>query len=158
MATSRQPAAKREPLRSTRSEAMRDEEPGRARPRRGGKRTVMEYVNQLPQFLVLLWGLMTDARVAMLDKVLVAGAIAYIVAPVDLIPDFIPFLGQVDDVYLLMLSLRRLMENAGRKVLLSHWKGDPEVLRTMNIRLVIAAAAFFLPRRIRRRLKVIGRV
>ena len=127
-------------------------------PRTGAKRTVMEYVNQLPQFLTLLWGLLTDRRVAVLDKVLVAGAIAYIVTPMDLLPDFIPFLGEVDDVYLLVLSLRRLLENAGRKVLLSHWTGDPETLRTLNLRLVIAAAAFFLPRRIRRRLQVIGRL
>ncbi|HEU4457040.1 MAG TPA: DUF1232 domain-containing protein [Longimicrobium sp.] len=118
----------------------------------------MEYVKQLPQFLSLLWGLMTDPRVAMIDKVLVAGAIAYIVTPMDLIPDFIPFLGEVDDVYLLVMALRRLMENAGRKVLLSHWAGEPEALRTMNLRLVIASAAFFLPRRVRRRLQVIGRM
>lgn len=127
-------------------------------PRTGAKRTVMTYINQLPQFLRLLWGLMTDARVAAMDKVLVAGAIAYIITPIDLIPDFIPFLGEVDDVYLLVMALRRLMENAGRKVLLSHWAGDPEELRTINLRLVVAAAAFFLPRRIRRRLQVIGRV
>lgn len=128
-----------------------------AAPRTGAKRTVAEYAKQLPQFLALLWGLMRDSRVDLVDKVLVAGAIAYIVTPLDLIPDFIPFLGQVDDVYLLVLSLRRLLENAGRKVLLSHWMGDPETLRTMNLHLVIAAAAFFLPRRIRRRLRVIGR-
>lgn len=130
----------------------------RGAPRTGAKRTVMEYVKQLPQFLSLLWGLMTDPRVAMIDKVLVAGAIAYIVTPMDLIPDFIPFLGEVDDVYLLVMALRRLMENAGRKVLLSHWAGEPEALRTMNLRLVIASAAFFLPRRVRRRLQVIGRM
>jgi uncharacterized membrane protein YkvA (DUF1232 family) len=130
----------------------------RPAPRTGARRTVMGYINELPRFLTLLWGLMTDARVAILDKVLVAGAIAYIVTPLDLIPDFVPFLGEVDDVYLLVLALRRLLENAGRKVLLSHWTGDPEALRTLNLRLVIAAAAFFLPRRIRRRLHLIGRV
>ena len=98
-------------------------------PRTGAKRTVMEYVADLPRFLRMLWGLITDARVALLDKLLVAGAIAYIVAPIDLIPDFIPFLGEVDDVYLLVISIRRLMENAGRTVLLSHWTGDPASLR-----------------------------
>jgi uncharacterized membrane protein YkvA (DUF1232 family) len=130
----------------------------RAAPRTGAKQTIMEYAKQLPQFLKLLWGLIRDPRVAMMDKVLVAGAIAYIVTPMDFIPDFIPFLGEVDDVYLLVMALRRLLENAGRKVLLSHWTGAPEALRTLNLRLVIAAAAFFLPRRIRRRLQVIGRV
>jgi uncharacterized membrane protein YkvA (DUF1232 family) len=126
-------------------------------PRTGAKKTVMGYIGELPRFLRLLWGLITDSRVAMLDKLLVAGAIAYIVSPVDLVPDFIPFLGEVDDVYLLVLSLRRLMENAGRAVMLSHWTGDPADLRDFNLRKALMAAAFFLPRRVRRRLRVVGR-
>lgn len=126
-------------------------------PRTGAKRTVMSYIAELPRFLKLLWGLVTDARVEMVDKLLVAGAIAYIVAPIDLIPDFIPFLGEVDDVFLLVLSIRRLLKNAGRAVLLSHWTGHPEDLRQINLEKVLSAAAFFLPRRIRRRLRVMGR-
>jgi uncharacterized membrane protein YkvA (DUF1232 family) len=129
----------------------------RGSPRTGAKKTVMEYIGELPRFLRLLWGLITDPRVAMLDKLLVAGAIAYIVSPVDLVPEFIPFLGEVDDVYLLVLSLRRLMENAGRAVMLSHWSGDPADLRDLNLRKALMAAAFFLPRRVRRRLRVVGR-
>jgi uncharacterized membrane protein YkvA (DUF1232 family) len=126
-------------------------------PRTGAKRTVMGYVAELPRFLRLLWGLITDSRVAMVDKLLVAGAIAYILMPLDMIPDFIPFLGEVDDVYLLVVSLRRLIENAGRSVLLAHWTGDPAELRDLNLQKALLAAAFFLPRRIRRRLRVVGR-
>jgi uncharacterized membrane protein YkvA (DUF1232 family) len=126
-------------------------------PRTGAKRTIMSYISELPRFLRLLWGLMTDGRVAMLDKLLVAGAIAYIVTPIDLIPDFIPFLGEVDDVYMLVVALRRLLENAGRSVLLSHWSGNPSDLRDLNLQKALLAAAFFLPRRIRRRLRVVGR-
>lgn len=126
-------------------------------PRTGAKQTVMGYVSQLPKFLRLLWGLVTDPRVALMDKLLVAGAMAYIVMPVDMIPDFIPFIGEVDDVYLLVISLRRLLKNAGRTVLLSHWTGDPADLRELNLQKVLVAAAFFLPRRVRRRLRVMGR-
>jgi uncharacterized membrane protein YkvA (DUF1232 family) len=125
-------------------------------PRTGAKRTVMNYIAELPRFLRLLWGLLSDPRVNMVDKLLVGGAIAYIVAPIDWIPDFIPFLGEVDDVYLLVLSLQRLMQNAGKAILLSHWTGDPADLRAFNLRKALMAAAFFLPRRMRRRLRVIG--
>lgn len=125
-------------------------------PRTGAKKTVMNYVAELPRFLRLLWGLITDVRVATIDKLLVAGAIAYIVTPLDWIPDFVPFLGEVDDVYLLVLSLQRLMTNAGPAVLLSHWTGDPADLRAFNLRKALMAAAFFLPRRMRRRLRMIG--
>lgn len=126
-------------------------------PRTGTKRTVMSYIAELPNFVRLLWGLVRDSRVEIVDKLLVAGAIAYILAPIDLIPDFIPFLGEVDDIYLLVLSIKRLIQNAGRSVLLSHWSGDPSALRDMNLEKVLMAAAFFLPRRVRRRLRVMGR-
>ena len=140
--------------------------PGRARtdplvegaPRTGAKRTVMYYVKQFPAYLRLLAGLLTDRRVAMLDKLLVAGAMAYIIMPIDLIPDFIPFFGEIDDLYLLIFALQRLIANAGRSVLLSHWSGAAEDLADLNLKAAISAAAFFLPRRIRRRLRVIGRM
>lgn len=126
-------------------------------PRTGAKRTVVYYIKQLPAYLRLLGGLLTDRRVLSLDKLLVAGAIAYILMPIDVIPDFIPFLGEVDDVFILVMALQRLVENAGRNVLLAHWTGAPEDLADLNLREALAAAAFFLPMRIRRRLKVIGR-
>jgi uncharacterized membrane protein YkvA (DUF1232 family) len=134
-----------------------EEEQSAPAPRTGAKRTVVHYIRQLPHFLRLLFGLMTDPRVAAIDKLLVVGAIAYIVTPIDLIPDFIPFIGEVDDVYLLVIALQRLISNAGRFVLLDHWGGDRQDLADLNLRGALAAAAFFLPRRIRRRLRVIGR-
>jgi uncharacterized membrane protein YkvA (DUF1232 family) len=126
-------------------------------PRTGAKRTVLYYMKQLPAYLRLLGGLLADRRVNIVDKLLVAGAMAYIVMPVDLIPDFIPFIGEVDDVFILVLALQRLISNAGRNVLLAHWTGAVEDLGDLNLKEVLAAAAFFLPRGIRRRLKVIGR-
>ena len=134
-----------------------EDSPAVGAPRTGAKRTVMYYIRQLPQYLRLLGGLLTDRRVALVDKLLVIGAIAYIVTPVDLIPDFIPFFGEIDDVYVLVLALQRLVANAGRLVLLDHWTGNPRDLADLNLRGALTAAAFFLPKRIRRRLRVIGR-
>jgi uncharacterized membrane protein YkvA (DUF1232 family) len=126
-------------------------------PRRSAKKTVVHYIRQLPNYLRLMVGLMTDRRVSGLDKLLVAGALAYIVMPFDLVPDFIPFLGEVDDVYLLVLALQRLISNSGRSVVLAHWSGAPDDLAEMNLRSVFSAAAFFLPARIRRRLRGFAR-
>jgi uncharacterized membrane protein YkvA (DUF1232 family) len=126
-------------------------------PRTGAKRTVIYYMKQLPAYMRLLGGLLMDRRVNAVDKLLVAGAMAYIAMPVDFIPDFIPFLGEVDDVFLLVLALQRLIANAGRNVLMAHWSGAIEDLADLNLEAVLAAAAFFLPKGIRRRLKVIGR-
>jgi uncharacterized membrane protein YkvA (DUF1232 family) len=117
----------------------------------------MDTIRQLPNYVRLLFGLLTDRRVATIDKVLVGAAIAYIIAPVDLIPDFIPFLGEVDDVFLLVTALQRLIANAGKSVVLQYWVGNASDLAAMNLRQVLMAASFFLPRRMRRRLRTIGR-
>lgn len=151
---------------STRSKASRDRarqvEPAvddiPSRPRTGARRTLTATMRELPNYLRLLWGLMTDRRVQQVDKLLVAGAIAYILMPLDWIPDFIPFFGEIDDVFLLVMSLQRLVQSAGRRVLLDHWVGEPEALEDLNMTRVVAAAAFFLPRRLRRRLRAIGRI
>jgi uncharacterized membrane protein YkvA (DUF1232 family) len=131
---------------------------GEARPRTGAKRTVMGTISEIPNFLKLLYGLLTDSRVNNIDKLVVAGAIAYILLPLDLVPDFIPFIGEVDDVFLLILALQRLISNAGRSVVASYWPGDPAELTALNLEKVLAACAFFLPRRMRRRLRTIGRI
>jgi uncharacterized membrane protein YkvA (DUF1232 family) len=118
----------------------------------------MGTISEIPNFLRLLYGLITDSRVNNVDKLVVAGAIAYILIPLDIIPDFIPFLGEVDDVFILILALQRLINNAGRSVVTTYWAGDPAELTSLHLERVLAACAFFLPRRMRRRLRAIGRV
>ena len=127
------------------------------RPRRGAKRTVISTIRQLPAYLRLLAGLLTDRRVSVVDKLLVAGAIVYIVSPLDFLPDYIPFLGRVDDVFLLATALQRLIANAGRRIVAEHWTGDIAELSDLNVQRVLAAASFFLPRRIRSRLRRLSR-
>lgn len=116
------------------------------RSRAEAKHTLLGTIRQIPSYLRLLGGLLLDRRVSALDKALVAGAIAYVVSPIDLIPDFIPFLGEVDDVFVLMASLERLVSHAGHDVLRDHWHGDPAELEALNVREVISAATVFLPR------------
>jgi uncharacterized membrane protein YkvA (DUF1232 family) len=126
-------------------------------PRTGQKRTVLASLKQLPAYLKLLGKLLFDGRVSKLDKGLVLAAIVYIVSPLDFIPDFIPFLGEIDDLFLLLIALQRLIGNAGRRVLLDHWTGDPRELDDPNLLRVLSAAAFFLPGPLRRRLLRLGR-
>lgn len=122
------------------------------RPRTGAKRTVLHAIRQIPQYVRLLIGLMRDSRVSRLDRLLVVAAAAYIISPLDFIPDFIPFLGEVDDIFLLMLALQRLVDNSGVRVLRDHWRGHPDDLSAMNLSAMVNAAAFFLPGGIRRKL------
>lgn len=121
-------------------------------PRTGAKRSVMQAITQLPAYIRLLLGLIADSRVSRVDRFMVIAAAAYIISPIDFIPDIIPFLGEVDDVFLLMFALQRLVNNAGRSVLLRHWRGDPDEIRNLNFARIISAAGFFLPSRLKRRL------
>lgn len=126
-------------------------------PRTGAKKTVSNTLKQLPNFFRLLYGLVTDKRVQRVDKLMVAGAIAYILLPLDFVPDFLPFVGEVDDLFLIILSVQRLINNAGRRVVEDHWMGEPDELSSLNLQQILMASAFFLPRRVRRRLRAIGR-
>lgn len=137
--------------------AREAEAPSVAGPRPSPKRTVISTMKELPNFLRLIGGLLTDVRVSTTDKLLVAGAIGYVLLPMDFVPDFVPFIGEIDDVFLLVLALQRLIANTDRSVVLEHWMGDPKQLRSLDLERVLVAAAFFLPRRVRRRLRAIGR-
>jgi len=147
-----------DPMENTAPKSRRRPRAAAPRPAAGRKRTVVSAVRDLPNFLRLLYGLITDPRVELLDKLLVAGAVAYVLIPEDIFPDFIPLIGELDDVFVLVLALRQLMKSAGREIMLEHWMGDPEDLVDLNLEKVLAAASFFLPRRVRRRLRTIGRV
>ncbi len=127
------------------------------RPRTGAKRTVVGAIRQIPSYIRLLFGLMRDARVSRLDRLLVLGALAYMVSPLDFVPDFIPFFGQVDDVFLVMLAVQRLMDQAGRRVLLDHWNGPITEISRLNVTRVVGAASFFLPPHLKRRLRRMAR-
>ena len=124
-----------------------------AQPRTGAKRTVLGAITLLPMYVKLLYGLLRDRRVPTLDKALVVGAIAYVLLPADLIPDWIPFFGEVDDVFLVTMAVQRLLQSAGRRVVLAHWGGEPDDLAPSQLRGVIGAAAFFLPKRIKHQLR-----
>jgi uncharacterized membrane protein YkvA (DUF1232 family) len=85
-------------------------------------------LRHLPALSLLVARLIRDPRVGAADKALFAAALAYLFAPVDLVPDFLWPLGFVDDLYLLGLALGRLLVRAGPDRLLRHWPGDPRAL------------------------------
>ena len=102
----------------------------------------------IPNMLLLSARLMKDSRVPATERALVAGAIIYAIIPFDLIPDMIPFVGQIDDAYLISLTLLRLMERTDAKVVREHWNGGGDVVELVGAAALIAGK--FLPRRIRR--------
>lgn len=86
----------------------------------------------IPSFGKLLWRLVRDPRVSKLDRALFAGALAYVLTPVDLIPDWLPALGQIDDLVLIALVLSRLLYRVDEDILLDHWEGALESFEVME--------------------------
>jgi uncharacterized membrane protein YkvA (DUF1232 family) len=124
--------------------------------RRAGQ-SMFGTIKQLPAYARLVFGLLSDGRVSAVDKALVGAAVAYLLAPIDLIPDFIPIIGELDDLFVLVLAIHHLVANADPEVVLEHWTGDLDELENLNVRRALLTASFFFPRRLRRRLRVIGR-
>jgi uncharacterized membrane protein YkvA (DUF1232 family) len=85
-------------------------------------------IRQLPSLLRLIVRLFRDPRVGLRAKALFGAVALYVIAPMDLIPDVLGFLGLVDDVYFVGLALNRLLRSAGPDLLLKHWDGDPREL------------------------------
>jgi len=101
----------------------------------------------VPNMVLLCGRLMTDPRVPRTEKALVAGAIIYAVIPFDLIPDMLPFVGQLDDAYLIALTLLRLADRTDPNVLREHWNGGGDIVQLVESMAMLTAR--FLPRRIR---------
>jgi uncharacterized membrane protein YkvA (DUF1232 family) len=102
----------------------------------------------LPNLVTLLFGLLKDGRVPLAEKALFAAAIVYAVVPLDLLPDVLPFVGQVDDLYLIALTLVRMMSRSDERVLREHWQGGGDIVQLVDS--VIALAPRFLPKRVNR--------
>jgi len=66
----------------------------------------LQFLLHLPHFVRLYWRLLWDRRVSIWPKALLVLSIIYFVSPVDLIPDFIPFFGEVDDLIVLIAVCR----------------------------------------------------
>lgn len=102
----------------------------------------------LPNMVKLLGRLLKDRRVPSTDKALFAAAIIYVFMPLDFLPDFIPFLGQIDDIYLVSLTLLRLINRTDSSIVRQHWAGGGDIVSLADTIAKIAPSV--LPRRVTR--------
>lgn len=126
-----------------------------AKPERRHARSLLrEAILLIPNFLKLLYRLFKDSRVPVTEKALLVGAIVYVISPLDLIPDVIPFIGEVDDLYLVALTLLRLFSRTPDNVINEHWDGRGDIAGIVDK--ILRAAHYVLPKRVQRIL--LGRV
>jgi uncharacterized membrane protein YkvA (DUF1232 family) len=88
----------------------------------------------LPDCAILFGRLLRDSRVSRRDRFLLLAIVPYLALPFDLVPDFLPVIGQLDDVLVVGWVLRRVVRGSGRGLIVEHWPG-PDHSRTLILRL-----------------------
>jgi uncharacterized membrane protein YkvA (DUF1232 family) len=88
--------------------------------RRADARAVAGFV---PDCIVLFQRLLGDSRMPRRYRVIVVGLLGYLALPFDVIPDFIPVAGQLDDAVVVVLVLRAILRGGGIEMVEEHWPG-----------------------------------
>jgi uncharacterized membrane protein YkvA (DUF1232 family) len=94
----------------------------------GRTRAVARFV---PDCAVLFARIARDPRVPRRLRLAVGALAAYLASPIDLVPDFIPVVGQADDALIVALVLRWLVRGAGPALIERHWPGPPGSLAVL---------------------------
>jgi uncharacterized membrane protein YkvA (DUF1232 family) len=87
----------------------------------------------IPDCVVLVRRLLRDPRVPRRTKVALGLLVAYLVLPLDLVPDFIPVAGHLDDAILVALVLRWFLRAGGAELVREHWPGPERTLGALRL-------------------------
>lgn len=93
---------------------------------------LMEYTMLVPDITALLYRLFRDKRVSMKVKMKVGGVVAYLASPIDIIPDFIPFIGRVDDVAVAFFGLNSIINDVPENIILENWQGEKDIIKLIR--------------------------
>jgi len=118
--------------------------------RRKGASIWKEAVLTVPHLATLVANLLADRRVPAQAKATLTGVVAYLAMPFDLIPDFIPVLGYLDDLVLVILVFDGVVNQIDEAIVAEYWKGDPAMLQ--RLRAMSRRAARFIPGWIKKKL------
>jgi uncharacterized membrane protein YkvA (DUF1232 family) len=89
---------------------------------------VLDLVRLLPDCATLLRRLWRDPALPLGSRLLLGGAALWVVSPIDLVPEFLPVVGALDDVVVVAVALRLALRRVPPEVLLRAWPGDPGLL------------------------------
>jgi uncharacterized membrane protein YkvA (DUF1232 family) len=112
------------------------------------KKKALDLLLFLPRMAKLLGRIAADPAVSGKDKALVLGSLAYLASPLDLIPDFIPVIGELDDIYLISLVVLRLLNRVGPEKLQAYWDGPEDIVALVGK--VSEVATAILPEKVRK--------
>ena len=97
----------------------------------GRRQDARAWAGFVPDCVVLFRRLLADERLSRGRKLLIGALVAYLALPFDLVPDFIPVAGQLDDAIAVAFVLRTVLRGAGPELVREHWPGPPSSLAVM---------------------------
>jgi uncharacterized membrane protein YkvA (DUF1232 family) len=98
----------------------------------GRRHHVRAVAGFVPDCVTLFRRLLADGRVSRRNKLLLGACVGYLALPIDLVPDFIPVAGQLDDAVVVTLALRTVLRAGGPQLLAEHWPGPPSSLSALT--------------------------
>jgi uncharacterized membrane protein YkvA (DUF1232 family) len=121
-------------------------------PTPGGGRgvPVNALLNALPELARLIARLVADPMLPRAAKIALGAAMVYLASPIDLVPDFIPLFGYLDDLLLAALLVDGILNWVDRGLVLKYWPGSPDSLE--RIARVARMLAVWVPRRLKARI------
>jgi uncharacterized membrane protein YkvA (DUF1232 family) len=125
------------------------EEP-RVEPSADARTRLSEYALLAPRLVKLVMRLMRDKRVPARSKAMMVVLAGYLASPIDLVPDFIPGAGYLDDLVVAAFVLDQILNRVPEHLVAEHWDGDEDILQV--VRDVLDITVRSLPARIRGRL------
>lgn len=93
---------------------------------------VSDIVFVLPDLTALIYRLLKDNRVPLKTKIAVSASVAYIMFPIDIIPDKIPIIGKIDDLAIIVFILNRISQDVSIQVIAENWSGKDELITTLK--------------------------
>jgi len=117
---------------------------------------LLPIISRLPAYTRLAWAIIRDSRVGKRQKALVFGGVVYLVSPIDLIPGFIPVVGQLDDLTIALWALRAALRRLPADLAAEHLEAqglsweilDADLARTRRAGGLIARSALHLGLRV----------
>lgn len=95
-------------------------------------RKISDYVLIIPDIVALIYRLLKDKRVPKKTKITIAISLGYILFPVDIIPDKIPFIGKIDDLAIIFFALNKIVIDVPLNVILENWQGKNQIIVVMK--------------------------
>ncbi len=109
-----------------------------------------EYALFAPRFVKLIGRLLRDGRVPARQKAILVLLVAYLASPIDVIPDFLPGIGQIDDLVIAAFALDQMLNRVPEECVREHWDGDEDLLQV--VREILDIATGLVPDWLKKRL------